>query len=237
MTAISARGLTKRFRGNVIGLDGVDLDVERGEAVALLGPNGAGKTTFLRILATLILPDSGEAQLGGHDIRTDPLAVRRSIGVVLSEDRAWYLRLSGRANLEFFAAVYGLDRRTAADRATALLHDHGLGDAADRRVSGYSAGMRARLALARALLASPPILLLDEPTRSLDPMAAIDFRQRLRLLRHDQVTILFATHDLHEAASLADRVVVLDHGRLQAIRRTTFTAGDIENELVGLLEQ
>lgn len=237
MKAIWARGLTKRFRGNVVGLDDVDLDVERGEAVALLGPNGAGKTTLLRILATVILPDSGDAKIGGHDIRVDPLAVRRSIGVVLSEDRSWYLRLSGRANLEFFAVVYGLDRRAAGDRATALLHDHGLGQAADRRVSGYSAGMRARLALARALLASPPVLLLDEPTRSLDPMAAIDFRQRLRLLREDQVTILFATHDLHEAASLADRVIVLDHGRLQAIKSTSVTAGEIENELVGLLER
>jgi ABC-2 type transport system ATP-binding protein len=237
MTVISARGLTKRFRGNVIGLEGVDLDIERGEAVAFLGPNGAGKTTLLRILATVILPDGGHAKVGGHDIRVDPLAVRRSIGVLLSEDRSWYLRLSGRANLEFFGVVYGLDRRTAADRASALLHDHGLGDAADRRVSGYSAGMRARLALARALLASPPILLLDEPTRSLDPMAAIDFRRRLGLLRQDQVTILFATHDLHEAASLADRVVVLDHGRMQAIKSATFTAGDIESELVGLLEQ
>jgi ABC-2 type transport system ATP-binding protein len=237
VTAIVAKGLTKRFRGGVVGLSGVDIDVGAGEAVALLGINGAGKTTLLRILATLMLPDEGFAQIAGHDIRTNAVGVRRSIGVVLGEDRSSYLRLSGRSNLEFFGAIYGLEPQAARAQATRLLEGLGLAHAADRSVNGYSAGMRARLSLARALLASPPILLLDEPTRSLDPVAAVEYRERLNLLRRQHVTILMATHDLHEAASVADRLVVLHSGTVIAVRACDANAADIEGHLLELLRR
>ena len=151
---IRVRGIVKRFAGHTA-LDSVDLDVAPGEVVALLGPNGAGKSTLLRILGTTVLPDEGTATVGGHDVANDAVAVRRRIGVTLGDERSWYWRLSGRQNLEFFGAMYGLRRRAARARAAGLLREVGLEQAADRRFDGYSSGMRARLSMARALLAEP----------------------------------------------------------------------------------
>ena len=179
--AIHARGLTKRF-GPVTALDGVDLDVGGGEVVALLGANGAGKSTLLRILSTTVLPDEGVAWVAGNDVVAEPLAARRALGVALGDERSWYWRLSGRQNLEFFAVLYGIRRKEARRRVQELLGEVGLNHAADRRFDGYSAGMRARLSLARALVASPPVILLDELTRSLDPVAVSDFRTQVRRL-------------------------------------------------------
>jgi ABC-2 type transport system ATP-binding protein len=213
---ISIRGITKRFR-SVQALAGIDLDVARGEIVALLGPNGAGKSTLMRILATTVRPDGGSARVGGHDVVTQSAAARRSFGLALGDERSWYWRLSGRQNLEFFAALYGLPRRSAAAVIAELLAEVGLAEAADRRFDGYSTGMRTRLSLARALLPDPPVLLLDEPSRSLDPVAAAAFRQRVVALGRDRrMAILYATHDLHEAAAIASRVVVLAAGRVAA---------------------
>jgi ABC-2 type transport system ATP-binding protein len=211
---IRARGLVKRF-GRVVALDSLDLDVERGEIVTVLGPNGAGKSTLLRILGTLVLPDAGSASLGGVDVVSDPVVVRRRIGLLVGDERAFYWRLTGYENLRFFAALHGMRRRQAAARANELLLALGLEDAAHRRVLGYSSGMRARLLLARALLTDPPLLLLDEPTRTLDPLAASRFRDAAaRLARERGAGILYATHDLHEAAAIADRVVILSAGKM-----------------------
>ena len=160
MDGIRVREIRKRFR-KVQALDGVSLHVERGDVVALLGPNGAGKSTLLRILGTTVLPDSGSATVGGHDVVRDAMAARRSMGVMIGDERSHYWRISGRRNLAFFAALVGLPRSEAATRAELLLDAVGLTDAADRPVLGYSSGMRARLSLARALLADPPLLLLD----------------------------------------------------------------------------
>ena len=213
---IEVHGLTKRF-GSVAALAGVDLVVEPGQLVVLLGPNGAGKSTLIRILATIMLPDGGTACLGGQDVVAAPTAARRAFGLALGDERSWYWRLSGRQNLEFFAALYGLNRQEATARAAVLLTELGLAEAADRRFDGYSTGMRMRLSLARALLPEPPVVLLDEPTRSLDPVAAAAFRTRvLELGRERQLAILYATHDLHEAAAIASRVVVLNKGRVAA---------------------
>jgi ABC-2 type transport system ATP-binding protein len=189
---IRVRGLVKRF-GRVIALDGLDLDVPTGEIVALLGPNGAGKSTLLRILGTTVLPDEGTATVAGADVVADPVTARRSLGLMVGDEHALYWRLSGRENLRFFGS---------------------LADAADRRVLGYSSGMRTRLLLGRALLTDPPLLLLDEPTRNLDPVAAVEFREiALRLAEQRGAGILFATHDLHEATSIATHVAVLSAGR------------------------
>jgi ABC-2 type transport system ATP-binding protein len=204
----------KRF-GSIVALDGLDLDVARGEIVAVLGPNGAGKSTLLRVLGTTVLPDAGSAVVLGVDVVADPIAARRSIGLMIGEERAVYWRLSGRENLIFFAALHGIRRRDADVRAMELLGSVGLGEAADRRVRGYSSGMRARLLLARAMITAPPLLLLDEPTRMLDPLAASSFRDMAtNLACQRDVGILFATHDLHEAVAIATRVVVLSRGRV-----------------------
>jgi ABC-2 type transport system ATP-binding protein len=214
MEGIRVREIRKRFR-NVQALDGVSLDVERGQVVALLGPNGAGKSTLIRILGTTVLPDSGSATIAGHDVVRDQVAARRSLGLMIGDERSHYWRLSGRRNLAFFAALVGIPRREAAARVELLLDAVGLSDAADRPVLGYSSGMRARLSLARALLADPPVLLLDEPTRNLDPLAAARFRESSsRLARGRGTGILFATHDLHEAVAMSTRILVLSAGRI-----------------------
>jgi ABC-2 type transport system ATP-binding protein len=211
---IRVHEIRKRFRA-VQALNGVSFDVERGEVVALLGPNGAGKSTLIRILGTTVLPDSGSATVGGHDVVRDPAAARRSLGIMIGDERSHYWRLSGRRNLAFFAALVGIPRREAAARTALLLDAMGLTDAADRPVLGYSSGMRARLSLARALLADPSLLLLDEPTRNLDPLAAAGFRAgALRLAGQGETGILFATHDLHEAVAISTRVLVLSAGRI-----------------------
>ena len=232
--AIHARGLAKRF-GQVTALDGVDLDVAAGEVVALLGPNGAGKSTLLRVLSTTVLPDHGRACVDGHDVVEDPLGARQALGVALGDERSWYWRLTGRANLEFFAVMYGMRRRDARRRVEELLCEVGLSDAADRRFDGYSAGMRARLSLARAMVASPPVLLLDEPTRSLDPVAASEFRGHVRRLAGDQRrAVLFTTHDLHEAADTASRVLGLVAGRVAVVEDGLADAAALERAIMSV---
>jgi len=214
--AIHIEGLTKRF-GSHQALAGVDFDVPQGEIVTLLGHNGAGKSTLTRILATTVLPDGGSARVCGFDVVADPMAVRFRLGVTLSDERSWYWRITGRHNLEFFAALYGYHGAKAASRTTELLEVVGLSDAADRRFDGYSSGMKARLSVARALLPDPPVLLLDEPTRSMDPIASAEFRELVEdLVRRRGKTVLLTTHNLHEAAALADHVVVLRNGCVQA---------------------
>ena len=229
---IEVRALSKSFRA-IRALAAVDLEVSSGEVVCLVGANGAGKSTLLRILGTTVLPDEGEARVAGHDVVAEPAAARRSVGFLLAEERSWYWRLSGRRNLEFFAALHEMPREDARAAAADLLDELGLADAADRAVGGYSSGMRMRLAIARALLASPPVLLLDEPTRTLDPMATREFRESVReLADRRESAVLLATHDLHEAASLADRVVLLVKGRVVDVLDGDHDAASLEERLV-----
>jgi ABC-2 type transport system ATP-binding protein len=191
----------------------VDLTVETGTIHGLIGPNGSGKSTLLRILSTLLLPSSGGATVAGFDVTAAALEVRAAIGLSTGDDRSLYWRLTGRQNLEFYAGLYRL--RSPAERIETLLGQFNLAEAADRPVGGYSQGMLHRLGLARAVLHRPRVLLLDEPTRSLDPLAREDFHAVLRQMqRSDRITILMATHDLDEAAALCDRVSVLSHGRI-----------------------
>jgi ABC-2 type transport system ATP-binding protein len=195
-------------------LDGVDLAVDRGEVIGLVGPNGAGKTTFLKMAATLIEPTAGRLSVDGFDCTRQGLDVRRRIGVVLNEERGLYWRLTPRQNLELFAALAGMSRGDARRRAGEVLELVGLED--DRtRVFGYSGGMRGRLNLARALLARPPLLLLDEPTRSLDPVAALETTKLFTSLAAEGTAVLLSSHRLDEVVRICDRVAVLIEGRIR----------------------
>ncbi len=217
----SARDLVRlRFRRaeRVHALRGVDLDVREGEIFGLLGPNGAGKTTLLKILSCLILPDRGSAVVGGEDTVHES-RVKPKIGLVHSDERSFYWRLSGVENLRFFARLYDVPRSRSEARIGELLGRVDLLEASDRRFSDYSSGMKQRLAIARALLHDPPILLMDEPTRSLDPASAKSLRAFIadELRGKDGKTILLATHNLHEAEALCDRVAILVRGKVRQV--------------------
>jgi ABC-2 type transport system ATP-binding protein len=232
MPGIRMRGVTKRF-GSTEALRGVDLDVEPGQIVALLGANGAGKSTLVRIAATTVIADEGTVEIGGCDALTHPASARAQAGIVFNEERSFYWRLSGRENLEFFAALHALGRRAARGRVDEALEAVDLADVGDRRVDRYSSGMRARLGLARALLGRPAVLLLDEPTRSLDPLASIAVRQLVRRLALvPGAAVLFVTHDLHEAAEMASNIVILAHGRVGARVDGGMTATALEQLFV-----
>jgi ABC-2 type transport system ATP-binding protein len=212
--------LTKPFGtpGRIHALRGVDLHVKTGEIFGLLGPNGAGKTTLVKILSCLILPDRGRALIGGCDVRHEN-KVKARLGLVHSDERSFYWRLSGRDNLRFFARLYDVPGKRIESRIDELLHKVGLAEAAPRRFSDYSSGMKQRLAIARALLHDPPILLMDEPTRSLDPSASLALRSLIKdeLSGRDGKTILLATHNLREAEVLCDRIAILVQGTVRQV--------------------
>jgi len=201
--------------GDVVALDGLDLEVEAGIVFGLLGPNGAGKTTLVRILATLLRPSSGRASVLGRDVVVDPLAVRRRIGLA-GQFAAVDDQLTGRENVELVGRLYRLSRLEARARAGEVLDRFGLAEAADRRVSTYSGGMRRRLDLCASLTGRPAVLLLDEPTTGLDPRARQELWDTVDELRRDGTTILLTTQYLEEADRLAQRIAVVDHGRIAA---------------------
>jgi len=211
---IEARGLTKRY-GKVEALAGLDLVAHRGQVVALLGPNGAGKTTFVRTIATLVRPDGGSLSVDGIDAVRQPAKVRRIIGLA-GQHAAVEEAMTGRENLRMVARLFGLDRRTAAANADAVLATLGLTDAADRLVRTYSGGMRRRLDLGASLVGSPRLLLLDEPTTGLDPRSRLELWEAIRSLVAVGTDVLLTTQYLDEADNLADRIVIIDHGRVIA---------------------
>ncbi|WP_106401038.1 ATP-binding cassette domain-containing protein [Actinocorallia populi] len=211
---VHARGLTKSF-GTTRVLAGIDLTVPTGSLLALLGPNGSGKTTTVRILTTLLAPDGGTAAVGGHDVTREGAAVRRVIGLTSQQATVDDL-LTGRENLELFAGLYHLGRRQARQRAQELLERFDLAAAANRRVAAYSGGMRRRLDLAASMVSQPRILFLDEPTTGLDPRSRAELWSVIRELLASGTTILLTTQYLEEADQLADRVVVINGGRVVA---------------------
>jgi len=192
--------------------------VHEGEALALLGVNGAGKSTLLRILATLLVPTRGRASVAGHDTVHQSREVRRSLGYHAGTDQGFYARLTARENLLFFGQLNRLSHSAALRRIAQLAEQFRLGDTLDRQVRTFSSGTVQRLSLARALLHQPSVLLLDEPTRSLDALAAAEFRRFLKteILRGSGTSLLFASHTLPEVELLADRIAVIDAGRLLA---------------------
>jgi ABC-2 type transport system ATP-binding protein len=212
--AIEVEGLVKHY-GEVKALDGIDLAVAEGTVLALLGPNGAGKTTAVRILTTLLRPDAGRAMVAGIDVLAEPARVRPLIGLS-GQSAAVDERLTGRENLVMFGRLYRLDKATATARAAELLERFGLSDAATRVVQTYSGGMRRRLDLAAALVVSPPVIFLDEPTTGLDPRARADMWEVIAELVAAGSTLLLTTQYLEEADRLADTIAVVDHGRVIA---------------------
>jgi ABC-2 type transport system ATP-binding protein len=213
-TAISIRGLVKHYNTGTA-LAGVDLEVPFGEVTALIGRNGAGKSTLIRVVATLVLPDEGTVVVDGFDVATHADQARRRLGLTLGEDRSFFWRLNARKNLEFFAALHGLPRKEARATCDEALEAVGLSPMAERRVDRFSTGMRSRLGIARALLGRPSVVLLDEPTRSLDPESAAEIQQLMGSLASDRgAAVLVATHDMEEAANLARQVVVMAQGKV-----------------------
>ncbi len=205
------------FLDSVTALGGVSLDVAPGEIVCLMGPNGAGKTTLLRILAGLLVPSGGSALVAGSDVANVSSTYRRAVSFVVGDERSFHWALSGRENLVYFAALHGLPGPLARSRIAYLMERVGLGDAARRRYSEYSRGMRQRLAIARGLLGDPRVLLLDEPTLGLDPEGAHDLRTFLRdeVIRGHGRTALIGSNDPTEVRVLGQRVLHLQRGKLR----------------------
>jgi ABC-2 type transport system ATP-binding protein len=212
---VEVRQIVREYKGGVRAVDGLDLDVGDGEIYGFLGPNGAGKTTLVRILTTLLRPTSGSARVAGHDVVKDADAVRRSIGVALQEAAIDPL-MTGRELLRMQSSLHGLNGREGRERAVDLLDRVGLTEAGDRRVGGYSGGMRRRLDLALALVHRPVVLFLDEPTTGLDPTSRGALWREVRALNDEGTTVFLTTQYLEEAEQLADRVGIIARGRLVA---------------------
>ncbi|HMS73817.1 MAG: ATP-binding cassette domain-containing protein [Gordonia sp.] len=215
---VEATGLRKTFasrKAPVEALRGIDLSVDEGEIVGLLGPNGAGKTTTIHVLTTLLRPDAGQVRIAGIDVLADPAAVRPLIGLT-GQFAALDEQLTARENLVLFGRLFKLGTARAKERATQLLDQFDLADAADRRTVTFSGGMRRRLDLAASMIGDPKVLFLDEPTTGLDPRSRNTLWEIVQRLRDDGMTIILTTQYLAEADELADRIVVIDHGAVIA---------------------
>jgi len=235
IAAVSLQAVTKTFQQKAFfsrklkdethALKGVSFEVHAGEVLGLLGPNGSGKSTTLKLVSTVLLSDSGRVQVGGFDAKSHGQQVRERVGFALASERSFFPRLTGRENLEFFAALEDVPRRECRARAESALTRAGLLDAADKQATKLSSGMYQRLAIARALLKRPAVLLLDEPSRSLDVAATAHLWGLIRGLSSAGMTILLATHNFAEAAEVCDRVAVLQNGSL-ADTFSTLTLSD-----------
>jgi ABC-2 type transport system ATP-binding protein len=201
----------------LVAVDDISLNITQGEIFGLLGPNGAGKTTTIKMLCTLLEPTSGTARMNGYDITSQAGLVRQSLGAVLTGERSIYWKLTGRENLEYFAALYHIPPAPAQRRISELLDRLQMSERADELVERYSSGMKQRIAIAKALLADPPVLLLDEPTIGLDPQSARNLRELILEIRQEGTTILLTTHYMDEADQLCDRVGIIDLGKIIAL--------------------
>jgi len=217
MSLVRLHEVSKSFDG-VVAVDRVSFSINRGEVVGFLGPNGAGKTTLIKMLCCLVLPNSGTAQVFGHDIVRQEQVVKETVGLVSAEERSFFWRITGRENLRFYAALYHIPTKQADARINELLDLVGLADDGDTRFQNYSTGMRQKLAIARGLLSEPRLLFVDEPTRSLDPVSAQAVRRFLKeKISGVGKTVVLATHNLNEAEQLCDRLAIMDHGHLKAV--------------------
>ena len=211
---IEARNLRKCF-GKVVAVDDVSFRAEDGQITGLLGPNGAGKTTTLRMLYTLLQPDSGDMTVDGIDPRREPLAVKRRLGVV-PDSRGLYDRLTARENVRYYGELHGLDRATIASRLEKLVGVLDMGEFIDRRTQGFSQGQRVKVAIARAMIHDPRTVLLDEPSNGLDVMSTRALRGYLQNLRSEGRCVVLSTHIMQEVAALCDRIVIIARGRIAA---------------------
>lgn len=210
---IETSDLSKQFNGDFWAVDGVNLCVEPGKILALLGQNGAGKTTTVRMLTALLKPTRGWARVAGYDVTKKPQEIRANVGV-LTEQHGLYMRMTGEEYLEFFGKVYRLDPNSIKARSDYLLQYFGIAEAAQRRCGEYSKGMKQKLALARALMHDPSVLLLDEPTSAMDPESSRLVRDEIARLRSSQRTIIICTHNLAEAEALADSIAIIYRGKI-----------------------
>src|SRR5262245_58209623 len=213
----SRLSLRSRPTETAVAVDDVSFGIAEGEIFGLLGPNGAGKTTTIRMLCTLLEPTSGTATINGYAIERQAALVRQNLGAVLTGERSIYWKLTGRENLKYFAALYHVPPAIARRRVAELLERLGLASRADELVERYSSGMKQRIAIAKALLANPPVLLLDEPTIGLDPQSARNLRELISEIKREGRTILLTTHYMEEADQLCDRVGIIDLGRIIAL--------------------
>lgn len=209
---IITEDLTKYF-DDFVAVEGVTLNVKAGQVLALLGPNGAGKTTTVRMLTSILIPTRGKAEVAGFDVVHHPDKVRARVGV-LTEHHGLYGRMNAEEYLRFYGDLYGLTAAICRQRANSLLDQFGLMEARTKRLGEYSKGMRQKLALVRALLHDPPVLLLDEPTSAMDPESARTVRDAIRGLRSDRRTIILCTHNLAEAEMLADQIAIIRRGKI-----------------------
>jgi ABC-2 type transport system ATP-binding protein len=224
---IQAEQLSKVFDG-FSAVDGISLDVPAGSVLAVLGPNGAGKTTTVRMLTSILAPTSGTARVAGYDVIQHPAQVRAHVGV-LTEQHGLYERMKAEEYLDFFGQVYHLDKATRRKYSLDLMERFGLSFALDKRLGDYSKGMKQKLALVRAMLHNPPVLLLDEPTSAMDPLSAKQVRDAIVELQRDERTFLITTHNLTEAQMLADTIAIIRHGRI--IAQGTFA--ELAQQFVG----
>src|SRR5262249_24088734 len=224
---IEAEGLTKDFN-DFRAVDNISLKVEAGSVLAILGPNGAGKTTTVRMLTSILKPSGGWARVAGYDVVKQAPQVRASVGV-LTEQHGLYERMKCMEYLDFFGRVYNIPKEARRKRAKELLDRFGLGDASERRVGEYSKGMKQKLALVRAMLHNPPVLLLDEPTSAMEPQSAKQVRDAIVELQRDKRTIVLTTHNLTEAEVLADKIAVIRRGRVIALG----TFAELSDRFVG----
>lgn len=224
---IKTQDLGKSF-GSFAAVAGVNLSVSGGELLALLGPNGAGKTTTVRVLASLLRPTTGSAWVAGWNVVEHPTQVRRQLGL-LTEQPGVYLRMTAIDYLEFFGQLHGMEDSAIRARALGLMAQLDMAGAAGRRIGEYSKGMRQKLAIIRAMLHNPPVLMLDEPTAAMDPLSARLVRDTIRQSRDDRRTILICTHNLAEAEALADRIAIIRRGRIIA----EGTLAELKHHLLG----
>lgn len=227
---IVTENLTKYFN-DFLAVDNVNLHVKAGEVLALLGPNGAGKTTTIRMLTTVLRPSQGTARVAGYDVLTNSSDVRSAVGV-LTEDHGLYERMHMIEYLDFFGQIYDMDKSIRKERILYLLGKFDLLDARDRRIGKFSKGMRQKLSLARSLLHSPPVLLLDEPTSAMDPASARLVRNAIKTLRSEDRAIIVCTHNLAEAEELADKIAIIRAGRIIALG----TSSELKQKLLGPAE-
>ncbi len=226
------KGLFKSERHTVEALQHISLEVKPGEVFGLLGPNGAGKTTLIKILTTLLLPTGGDAWINGFHVQNDANQVRASVGCMLMGERGLYWKLTGRENLEYFGALYHLSPADRKRRAGEILNLLDMGDLADRTVETYSSGQKMKLAFGKALINDAPLLILDEPTNTLDVPSASELRAIVRHLNAEGKTVIYTTHIMAEAETLCDRVAIIDFGKLLAIGTVDELKASLQRERV-----